>query len=97
MDLGLPVGFSGRLETRRYGGLTLHLASRRDQIAFKLYAAVDQGPGSKHVEDLRALAPTPEELVHAARWARTHDPSEGFRSELRAALRHFGIADDVEL
>src|SRR6266540_4082759 len=35
LDLGLPTGFSERLETRRYGGLTLYLAGRRDQIAFK--------------------------------------------------------------
>ena len=55
LDLGLPAGFRQRLVTRKYGGLTLHLASRVDHIAFKLYAAVDQGPTSKHATDLRAL------------------------------------------
>jgi hypothetical protein len=97
LDLGLPAGFSERLETRRYGGLTLGVAGRGDQIAFKLYAAVDQGPASKHVDDLWALAPTRDELIGAARWTRTHDPSEGFQGELRKALRHFGITDDVDL
>lgn len=94
LDLGLPEGFAQRLDTRSYGGLTLHLASRLDHIALKLYAAVDQGPDSKHAVDLLALAPGPDELLGAARWARTHDPSEGFRSQLLQALRHFGAEPD---
>lgn len=94
LDLGLPEGFAQRLETRRYGGLTLHLASRLDHIALKLYAAVDQGPDSKHAADLLALAPSPDELLGSARWARTHDPSEAFRSQLLQALRHFGAEPD---
>lgn len=61
----------------------------------KLYAAVDQGPRSKHVADLRALHPTVDELRAAAAWARTHDPSEGFGRELRGALRDLGIVDGV--
>jgi hypothetical protein len=96
LDLGLPEGFVDRLETRSHGDfLTVHFASRFDQIHFKLYAAVDQGPG-KHSKDLEALAPTHEELLQAARWARTHDPSPGFERELRRALTHFG-EDDGDL
>lgn len=53
-----------------------------------------QGPKSKHAEDLKALEPTPEELRAAAAWTRTHDPSPGFRDELRAALRQLGVDDD---
>ena len=94
LDLGLPAGFRQRLVTREYGGLILHLASRVDHIAFKLYAAVDQGPSSKHTADLHALDPTPEELRKAAQWVRSHDPSEGFDSELRKALRHFEAESD---
>lgn len=94
LDLGLPEGFAQRLETRRYGGLTLHLASRLDHIALKLYAAVDQGPDSKHAADLLALAPSQDELLGSARWARTHDSSEAFRSQLVQALRHFGAEPD---
>lgn len=44
----------------------------------------------KHVEDLRRLEPTADELRAAAAWARTHDPSEGFARELRGALRDLG-------
>lgn len=62
LRFGLPDGFINRLESRDYGdSLSVHLASRYDQIHFKLYALVDQGPG-KHEDDLRALLPTEEEL-----------------------------------
>ena len=74
-----------------FGALEIRLADRVDQIHLKLYASVDQGPESKHVADLRALQPTREELLSAAGWARTHDPSEGFRAELDAALEAFGV------
>lgn len=91
LDFGLPEGFVERLEARSYAAsLKVHFASRLDQIHFKLYALVDQGPG-KHEADLRALEPTPEELVQAARWTITHDPSEGFRAELIRALAHLGV------
>ena len=93
MDFGLPLGFAERAEVRHYGTLTLHIAARFDQICFKLYAAVDQAPASKHLEDLRLLEPTAEELVEAARWSTTHDPSEGYRVQLVALLRMLGIPD----
>lgn len=93
MDFGLPAGFMDRVQAQRLGdGLTVHFASRLDQIHFKLYALVDQGAG-KHEQDLRALRPTHEELIQAARWTRTHDPSEGFRQMLERALRHLGVED----
>lgn len=97
LELGLPEGFVDRLESRRYGGLVLHLAGRTDLIALKLYAAVDQGPRSRHTTDLQSLAPTHAELLAAAMWTRTHDPSDGFRSQLVQALAFFGIDehDDV--
>jgi hypothetical protein len=97
LELGLPEGFEGRVETRRFGQLTLHLASRSDQICFKVYAATDQGPNSKHFDDLRALAPSSSELIQAARWARTHDPSDGFRGELIGLLRVMGMADAAQV
>lgn len=96
LDFGLPEGFVDRLERQEYGGsLTVHFASRFDQIHFKLYAMADQGAG-KHEADLRALSPTRAELLVAARWTRTHDPSEGFREQLLAALTHLGV-ENVDL
>lgn len=93
LRFGLPEGFDTRLRTRTYGpALVVHFASRFDQIHFKLYAIVDQGAG-RHEADLRALEPSPQELLAAARWARTHDPSEGFKQQLVLALAHLGVAD----
>lgn len=91
LDFGLPDGFRQRVTTRRYGGLELHIPARLDQVCFKLYAAVDQGPRSKHFADLVRLGPSREELLFAARWTVTHDPSVGLREELRGALRDFGV------
>jgi len=91
MDFGLPAGFDERSEVRQYGSLTLHIASRFDQICFKLFAAVDQAPASKHLDDLRLLEPTGEELLAAARWSITHDRSEGYRGQLLALLRMLGV------
>lgn len=93
MDFGLPDGFEDRTESRRYGNLTVRIAGRFDQVCLKVYAAVDQAPQSRHLDDLRDLHPTTEELLSAGRWARTHDPSEGFRSQLLALLRLFAVED----
>lgn len=93
MRLGLPEGFQRRLVARDHGpSLRVQFAGRLDQIHLKLYAMVDRGLG-KHEQDIRALAPTAEELVEAATWARTHDPSEPFRDELVKVLRYLGVSD----
>ena len=89
--LGPPDGFVERLTTHQYGpSLTIRWASRYDQIHFKLHATVDRG-GGKHFTDLVALEPTEDELVAAALWTRTHDPSEGFLMILRDVFTHFEI------
>jgi hypothetical protein len=93
-EMGLPDGFQQRLEPIRYGGLTLYCAGRFDQICFKLYATVDNGPHSKHYEDLRRLHPTKEELGKAGLWCKTHDVSEVFAQLLEQALLHLGDSDE---
>ncbi len=62
-------------------------------ICFKLYAAIDQGPRSRHVQDLRELDPDRDELLTAARWTSTHDPSPGYRSLLVDTLGQLGVED----
>jgi hypothetical protein len=53
---------------------------------------------SKHLTDLRALEPSAEELLTAAAWTRTHDPSEGFKGELVKVLAIVGVeAADADL
>lgn len=93
VDLGLPTGFEDRLTAERWSGLTLYHPGREDMIAFKLYAVIDGWPSqqTRHVGDLRALRPIAHELLDAARWTRTHDPSSAFRSNLLAALRFLGV------
>jgi hypothetical protein len=90
---GLPHGFMTRVVSRQYGpALVAHFAGRVDQIHFKLFAMVDQG-GGRHETDLRALDPTATELIAAARWSITQDPSPGYRSVLVEALRYLGVDD----
>jgi hypothetical protein len=98
IDFGLPPGLEERVTVRRYGALEVHVPAREDLICFKLYAAVDQGERSKHFGDLRGMTPTPQELLTAARWTRTHDPSPGFLAELRRILALLGVAgEDVDV
>ena len=87
-EMGMPEGFFERMKSKNYGHLTAWYIGRIDQIHFKLYAAVDRGPGpSRHLNDLLALQPTAAELLAAARWAMTHDVSLGFRDLLKVVLK----------
>jgi hypothetical protein len=89
-QLGLPHGFASRLTKQDFGSrLTIYYIGRLDQIYFKLYAAADQRDDT-HIADLRALKPTETELADAARWAMTHDVSEGFRMVLIELLNEMG-------
>lgn len=81
------------MATRSYGAaLVVHFATRFDQIHFKLFAMVDQG-GGRHEADLRALSPAQDELIAAARWSITQDPSPGYRTVLVEALQVLGVND----
>ncbi|MGH3273087.1 MAG: hypothetical protein ACRDNZ_02020 [Streptosporangiaceae bacterium] len=70
------------------------LRGRGDQDAAGA-SATDQG-GGRHEADLRALSPNHRELIAAARWSLTQDPSPGYRSVLVEALRILGV-DDADL
>ena len=94
LRFGLPEGFEKRTQSRAYGNLTLHISGRFDQICFKLYAAVDRGPKSKHFADLKRLAPTRDELLAAKAWCVTHDPSDPFADQLSQALTSLGVNID---
>ena len=92
LEMGLPSGFMDRMHTRRYKGLTIHLADRFDQICFKLYASVDQGPESKHFADLIHLKPSADELKKAKSWCITHDVSEAFEAEINRVLETINVS-----
>ena len=74
---GLPDGFAQRVTTREFGGLVVHLASRADQLAFKLDAAADKWPTrGKHLKDLQTLRPKRGELLAARGWCNGHRAEE---------------------
>ena len=88
--MGLPLGLASRLTKQVFGPrLAIHFIGRLDQIYFKLYAAADQRDDT-HIADLRALKPTEAELSDAARWAMTHDVSDGFKMVLTDLLNQMG-------
>lgn len=96
LDHGLPEGFERRLAANSYGpSLTIHIPAREDLICFKVYAAADTGVG-RHTQDLAALEPTDDELLAGARWTRSQDPSEGFKTMLVALLRFMGADNAAE-
>lgn len=90
---GLPDGLQARLTLKNFGSrLSISFISRRDQIFLKLHAAIDRD-GGRHLQDLLDLKPTADELLDAARWTRTQDPSDGFRYLLGEMLKHLGHAE----
>ena len=95
---GLPEGILSRLQRREYGShLIVFLPDRYDLIHLKLFAGVDQGPG-RHWSDLKALNPTNDELLAAARWVLGQDAGEVFPSVVRDALiihEYADIADQL--
>ncbi len=99
VEFGLPDGILNRAIVKEYGDcLTIRFINRLDQIHFKIFAATDQlGAGqSRHYADLLALQPTAQELKQAARWTMTHDPSEGYKGELKKILIKLGHKDVAE-
>lgn len=97
MQVGLPEGFQDRTVSEKFGDrLTLHFLGRYDLIHLKLYAAADRGPGDKHVSDLLLLDPDESELLDAARWAMTHDPSDGFALIMKTMLSKLGFQNAAE-
>ncbi|MCX5658428.1 MAG: hypothetical protein NTW19_01745 [Planctomycetota bacterium] len=93
---GLPDGFATRLTTVRFGPkLTLHLLGRTDLLPLKLYAAADEW-GSRqaiHLQDLKLLKPSREELDLAVEWVRTMPDFEEKRLGLKEAARELGYDD----
>jgi hypothetical protein len=71
------------------------LVAARDLVArdFSLLPRwLNPGP-RKHEADLRALDPTEAELIAAARWSRSHDPSPAYAESLRGALEFLGVSN----
>lgn len=98
LDLPLPNGFTDRLEAADFGALRVWFAGTFDLMCFKLWAATDHWPSiDRHFNDLLAIGPTRDELLGAARWTRSRDPSPGYRSLLAAVLLRLGVEDAEEV
>jgi|GEM_PF-125272 len=92
---GLPSGLLQRSHPTDFGDcLRVYFIDRIDQIFFKVYAAADRM--GVHVDDLIALDPAPEELVEAALWCMSHDPSEEFRHILISMYQQLGFEDAAD-
>jgi hypothetical protein len=85
---GLPPTLPQDIEWRKFGALDVGLVGRRTLIALKLFAAADRGPRSVHLQDLRALAPTQDELDEAKEWVLTQDASPLFPRMVTGAIEH---------
>ena len=96
-NLGLPEGFVTRLAEKKYGPmLNVYFIGRLDQIHFKLYASVDRGGPSYHLDDLLQLNPTEMELIAAAKWSTSQDPSPAYFQTLKSMLKAIGHGTIVE-
>lgn len=97
LDHPLPDGFEDRLEPADYGALRVWFAGTFDLVCFKVWAAADHWPSiDRHFSDLLAIGPTRDELLDAARWTRSRDPTPGYRSLLVAVLLRLGVEEAEE-
>jgi hypothetical protein len=99
LNNGLPEGFQDRLIGKKYGpSLNVYFISRLDQIYFKLYASADKGGPSYHLDDLKQLNPSDDEIYKAAIWSLTQDPSPEFHEimiEMLKAIDYEYIAERI--
>lgn len=75
---GLPPDILADVTWERHGGLSVGLVGRQTQITLKLFAAVDQGVASVHMQDLLLLRPAADELSTAPSWVFTQDAGDDF-------------------
>ncbi|HEX8210090.1 MAG TPA: hypothetical protein VF584_07875 [Longimicrobium sp.] len=85
---GMPPGLAEDLEWHHFGGLHIGVPGREAMIALKLFAAMDRGPRSVHMQDLIRLDPDADELDRAAAWVASQDASDVFHAQIPEALEH---------
>jgi hypothetical protein len=64
------------------------LAGRQALITLKLFASLDQGPKSVHLQDLLALSPEDGEVERARRWVVEQDASPTTPTMLAEVIDH---------
>jgi hypothetical protein len=90
--LGLPAGVLERAEKCEFGPcLTVYLLSRQDQVALKLYAAIDRTKGQRHLKDLLAINPKETEMELAVHWLLDRKTSPQFRQAVAKICKALGF------
>jgi hypothetical protein len=90
--LGLPPGIVERAHRLNCGPcLTVFFIGRQDQVALKLYAAIDRQKGQRHLKDLEAIGPTRAEMDAAVHWLLDRRTSPQFRRAVQAIARALGF------
>lgn len=91
---GLPAGILERSSqhARQYGPcLRVQFIGRSDQVALKIYAAMDPVKGRRHEEDLVAMDPTKKEIKHALEWMSAWPSNEAFKRRLAFLVEGLGF------
>jgi len=90
--LGLPPGILERARRLDFGPcLTVFVIGRQDQVALKLYAAIDREKGPRHLEDLEAIQPTKAEMEAAVGWLLDRETSPQFRAAVGSIAAVLGF------
>ena len=96
LERGVPEGTLERsLEHRMTFGpcLTVRFLDRRDQVALKLFAAMDPVDGIRHLKDLEEISPEAAEISHALEWMGEWESSTAFRTKLKEVVTRLGFED----
>ena len=94
LERGVPAGTLERsLPHRRTFGpcLTVRFLDRRDQVALKLFAAMDPFDGIRHLKDLEEISPEEAEIFHALEWMEEWESSVAFRTKLNEIVTGLGF------
>jgi len=93
---GLPEGILERSapHAKQYGPcLRVQFICRSDQVALKLYAAMDPAKGRRHEEDLVAMEPTKEEIKNGLGWLLSWPSNDAFKKRLAFLVEGLGFTD----
>jgi len=94
LERGVPAGTLERsfAHRRTFGPcLTVRFLDRRDQVALKLFAAMDPVDGIRHLKDLEEISPEAEEISHALEWMEEWKSSISFRRKLKEIVTGLGF------
>jgi len=94
LERGVPAGTLERsfAHRRTFGPcLTVRFLDRRDQVALKLFAAMDPVDGIRHLKDLEEISPEAEEISHALEWMEEWESSISFRTKLKEIVAGLGF------